>query len=54
MWDNTNSTYGQAERNRRRARESENNRNFILGLILFPILIAGWMPILWIISKFIK
>jgi hypothetical protein len=54
MWNNTNSTYGQSERNRRLAREAEHKRNFFLGLILFPILIAGWMPVVWIASKVFK
>jgi hypothetical protein len=55
MWNNyTNSTYGQAERNRTKAKQAIARRNFFLGLILAPILIAGWVPIVWIASKIFK
>jgi hypothetical protein len=56
MWNNVrvNPTYGQSERNRRLAREAKDRRNFFLGLILAPILIAGWVPVVWIFSKIFK
>jgi hypothetical protein len=56
MWNNVSvdPAYGRSERNRRLAREAKHKRNFFLGLILAPILIAGWFPILWIVSKLIK
>lgn len=49
-----NPTYGQAERNRTLAKQAEFKRNFFLGLIMAPVIFAGWFPILWIIGKVIK
>ena len=56
MWNNVSvdPAYGRSERNRRLAREAEHKRNFFLGLIFFPIWVAGWFPILWLISKVFK
>jgi hypothetical protein len=54
MRNNFNSTYGQSERNRRLAREAEHKRNIIMGLILAPIIFAGWVPIVWLASKIFK
>ena len=45
------STYGQSERNRRLAREAENRSNLIKGMIMAPIYLFGWMPVLWIVIK---
>lgn len=45
------STYGQSGRNRRLAIEAQGKRNLILGLIMAPIYLLGWFPIVWIIAK---
>ena len=54
MWNNANSTYEQGDRTRTRAKQAENKRNIVLGLILAPILFVGWVPVLWVVSKLIK
>jgi len=56
MWNNVNvsSTYGQSERNRIKAKQSIAQRNFLLGLIFLPVWVAGWFPILWLVSKVVK
>jgi hypothetical protein len=53
MYNNreTNRTYGQSERNRRLAIEAQGKRNLILGLIMAPIYLLGWFPVVWIVSK---
>jgi bacteriorhodopsin len=45
------STYGQAERNRTKAKQAAARRNFFLGLVIAPLVFAGWYPVVWIIGK---
>jgi hypothetical protein len=42
------------EKQRRQERESLQRTRLIQGMILAPILMLGWFPILWILSKVIK
>jgi len=42
------------ERKRMKEREAEHRTNLIHGIILAPVLLLGWFPILWILSKLIK
>jgi hypothetical protein len=53
MWNNSivNPTYGQSERNRTLAKQAESKRNFVLGLIMAPLIFAGWVPVVWIVGK---
>jgi hypothetical protein len=46
-----NPTYGQAERNRTLAKQADARRNFFLGLIMAPIIFAGWFPVVWVVGK---
>jgi predicted nucleic acid-binding Zn ribbon protein len=49
-----NSTYGQSERNRTRAKNEERRRNMTLGIFLAPALMLGWFPLVWMIAKIFK
>jgi hypothetical protein len=42
------------ERKRQQEKESLQRTRLIQGMILAPILMLGWFPILWILSKVIK
>jgi hypothetical protein len=42
------------ERQRIREREAEQRAKIIQGIILAPIFLLGWFPIVWILSKIIK
>jgi hypothetical protein len=42
------------ERQRRKEKEAEQRTKLIQGIILAPILLLGWFPVLWILSKLIK
>jgi hypothetical protein len=42
------------ERQRIKEREAEQRAKLIQGMILAPILLLGWFPIMWILSKFLK
>jgi hypothetical protein len=42
------------ERKRMKEREAEQRSKLIHGIILAPVLLLGWFPILWILSKLIK
>ena len=42
------------ERQRTKEREAEKRAKLIQGMILAPVLMLGWFPILWIISKVFK
>jgi hypothetical protein len=42
------------ERQRTKEREAEQRAKLIQGMILAPVLMLGWFPILWIISKVFK
>jgi hypothetical protein len=44
----------EAERQRIQQREAEQRTKLIQGIILAPILLLGWFPVLWILSKLIK
>jgi hypothetical protein len=44
----------EAERQRVQQREAEQRTKLIQGIILAPILLLGWFPVLWILSKLIK
>ena len=44
----------EAERQRVQEKETEQRAKLIQGIILTPILLLGWFPILWILSKLIK
>jgi hypothetical protein len=46
-----NPTYGLAERNRTLAKQAESRRNFFLGLIMAPMIFAGWYPVVWTLGK---
>jgi hypothetical protein len=50
----TYSNYGAGERIRRAAKEAEHRRNMMLGLILAPTFLLGWLPIVWVFSKIFK
>jgi hypothetical protein len=45
------STYGQSERNRRLAREAENKRNFVLGLLMISAPTLFFIMLAIIIKK---
>ena len=42
------------ERQRIEEREAEQRANLIQGIILAPILLLGWFPIVWVLSKFFR
>ena len=42
------------ERKRQQEKESQQRTRLIQGMILAPILLLGWFPILWMLSKFLK
>jgi hypothetical protein len=42
------------EQQRIKEREAEQRAKLIQGMILAPILLLGWFPIMWILSKFLK
>ena len=44
----------ETERRRSAEKAAEARKNLIQGIILAPILLLGWFPILWIISKIIR
>ena len=44
----------EAERERRREREAEQRTKLIQGIILAPVLMLGWYPIVWVLSKFLR
>jgi len=44
----------EAEKQRIKEREAEQRANLIQGIILAPVLLLGWFPIVWILSKLIK
>jgi hypothetical protein len=48
MWNNA--MYETEKRRVAEKRAIERN-NFIMGLILAPVYLLGWFPILWILSK---
>jgi hypothetical protein len=42
------------ERQRRQEREAEQRTKLIQGMILAPVFLLGWFPILWIVAKIFK
>jgi len=42
------------ERQKQQEKESQQRTRLIQGMILTPVLLLGWFPILWILSKLIK
>jgi len=42
------------EQQRTKERKAEQRAKLIQGMILAPILLLGWFPIVWILSKFLK
>jgi hypothetical protein len=42
------------EQQRTKECEAEQRAKLIQGIILAPILLLGWFPIVWILSKFLK
>jgi hypothetical protein len=50
MWNNA---MYETEKRRIAEKQSEERNNFIMGLILAPIFLFGWFPIVWAISKIV-
>ena len=44
----------ESERQRVKEREAEQRVKLVQGIILAPIFLLGWFPIVWILSKIIK
>ena len=44
----------EAEKERIKQREAEQRTKLIQGIILVPVFLVGWFPIVWILSKFFK
>jgi len=44
-------TYVEAQRRRQKEKEEIARANLIKGMIIAPIYLFGWFPIVWIISK---
>jgi hypothetical protein len=44
----------EAEQEKIKQREAEQRTKLIQGIILAPVLLAGWYPVVWILSKFFK
>jgi hypothetical protein len=42
------------ERQRIREREAEQRAKLIQGMIIAPIFLLGWFPIVWILSKIFR
>ena len=42
------------ERQKTKERETEQRAKLIQGMILAPVLMLGWFPILWVLSKFLR
>jgi hypothetical protein len=42
------------EKQRVKEREAEQRAKLIQGMILAPVFLLGWFPIVWILSKFFK
>ena len=48
MWNNA---MYETERRRIAEKQSEQRTKFIQGLILIPVLMLGWFPIVWVFAK---
>jgi len=44
----------ESEKQRVKEREAEQRTKLIQGMILVPVFLLGWFPIVWILSKIIK
>jgi hypothetical protein len=44
----------ESERQRVKEREAEQRVKLVQGIILAPIFLLGWFPIVWVLSKLIK
>jgi uncharacterized membrane protein len=42
------------EKQRRQEKESEQRTRLIQGMIIAPIFLLGWFPIVWILSKIFR
>jgi hypothetical protein len=42
------------ERQRVKEREAEQRTKLIQGMILAPVLVLGWFPILWLMTKIFR
>jgi hypothetical protein len=42
------------DRQRRQEREAEQRVRLIQGMILAPVFLLGWFPIVWILSKIFR
>jgi hypothetical protein len=51
MWNNA---MYETERRRMAEKQSEQRTKFIQGLILAPVLMLGWFPLVWLIAKVFK
>jgi uncharacterized membrane protein len=47
----TTSSYVEAQRRRQQEKEAIAHSNLIKGMIIAPIYLLGWFPIVWIIAK---
>jgi hypothetical protein len=48
MWNNA---MYETERRRMAEKQAEQQTKFIQGLILAPVLMLGWFPLVWLIAK---
>ena len=44
----------EVEKQRRQEKESEQRTRLIQGIILVPVFLIGWYPIVWILSKIFR
>jgi hypothetical protein len=44
----------EVERQRSEEKEAERRSNLIQGMILAPVFLLGWFPIVWILSKIFR
>lgn len=47
----TNSSYVEAQKRRQKEKEETARANLIKGIIIAPIYLLGWLPIVWVVSK---
>ena len=44
----------EVEKQRVKEREAEQRSKLIQGMILAPVFLLGWFPIVWVLSKFFR
>jgi uncharacterized membrane protein len=44
-------TYVEAQRRRQKEKEEIARANLIKGMIIAPIYLLGWFPVVWVLSK---